>query len=173
MNLLCILALFSSVNLVFMKDSPDVMVRVIPEINVEEITIHYSFSGNQWGTTTVQRTDGTFDATLKTPDDVRVVGIYVVYGNNYRDDNDGNLYLYEVSIFPRFLMPISLQDLEVMLEQARKKISSGVHVSEAIRLLDYLDVMLPVLPYVENTPAAAKREILMKDVTLLKQQAGY
>ncbi len=173
MNLLCILALLGSVNLVFMKDSPDVMVRVTPEINVEEITIHYSFSGNQWGTTTVQKTDGTFDAALKTPDDVKVVGIYVVYGSNYRDDNDGNLYLYEVSIFPRFLMPISLHDLEVMLEQARKKISSGVHVSEAIRLLDYLDVMLPVLPYIENTPAAAKRETLLQDVAVLKQQVGH
>ncbi len=173
MNLLCILALFSSVNLVFMKDSPDVMVRVVPEINVEEVMIHYSFSGNQWGTLTVQRIDGTFDATLKTPDDVKVVGVYVVYGNNYRDDNDGSLYLYEVSIFPRFLMPISLQDLGVMLEQARKKITSGVHVSEAIRLLDYLDVMLPVLPYIENTPAAAKRETLLQDVALLKQQVGH
>jgi hypothetical protein len=172
MNFVCILALFSSVNLVFMKDSPDVMVRVVPETDVNEVTIYYSFSEDLWGSLTVQKIDGAFDAKLKSPDDVKVVGIYVVYDNEYRDDNDGNLYLYEVSIFPRFLMPITLQDLEVMLEQARKKITSGVHVSEAIRLLDYLDVMLPVLPYIENTPAAAKRESLFQDVTLLKQQVG-
>lgn len=172
MNLLYILAFFSSVNLVFMKDSPDVMVRVVPETDVAEITVYYSFSGNVWGSTTVQKTDGTFDATLKSPDDVKVVGIYVVYDNNYRDDNDGNLYLYEVSIFPRFLMPITIQDLEVMLEQARKKISSGVHVSEAVRLLDYLDVMLPVLPFIENAPSAVKRETLIQEVTALRQQIG-
>lgn len=164
--------LFSSVNLVFMKDSPDVMVRVVPETEIAEVTVFYSFSGNLWGSVTVQKTDGAFDTKLKTPDDVKVVGIYVVYDNDYRDDNDGNLYLYEVSVFPRFLMPITLQDLEVMLEQARKKISSGVHVSEAIRLLDYLDGMLPVLPYIENTPAATKRETIQSEVGSLRQRIG-
>ena len=170
MNVLCILALFSSVNLVFMQDSPDLMVRVVPGTEVREVTIHYSFSGTQWGSVTVQKTDDAFYTQLKTPDDVRVVGIYVEYDNAYRDDNDGSLYLYEVSIFPRFLMPVSLQDLEAMLEQARKKISTGVHVSEAIRLLDYLDEILAVLPYEEGTPLASKRESLLREVGLLRQQ---
>jgi hypothetical protein len=172
MNLLCIFMLVSSVNLVFMKDSPDVMVRVVPETETAEVKIFYSFSGNVWGSVTVQKTDGAFDTKLKTPDDVKVVGIYVVSDNDYRDDNNGDLYLYEVSVFPRFLMPITLGDLEVMLEQARRKISSGVHVSEAIRLLDYLDGMLPELPCIENTPAAARRETLLSEVGSLRQQIG-
>ncbi len=169
MNLLMAIAIFCSVDLYFLKDSPDLLVRVLPETQTERLTLYYSFSGTDWDSTTVEKVGTFFDAVLRSPDMPSIVGIYYSY-DNYVDDNNGELYLYELKIFPRMLMPFSLTDLEVIIAQARKKIMARIHTDEAITLLDYADHMLSVVPTLENSPNELKKNMLRIEVNKLRGQ---
>jgi hypothetical protein len=99
----------------------------------------------------------------------RIVGIYCVY-DDYVDDNNGDLYLYELKIFPRMLMPFSLADLRTIVGQARKKILARIHTDEAITLLDYADNMLAAVPYVKNSQNELSRNTLEIEVHKLRGQ---
>lgn len=170
MNLLLAITICASVDLYFLKDSPDLLVRVLPEAQIEQLTLYYSFSGTDWDSMVVQKEGRVFNVILRSPDTLNVIGIYCVYDNGYIDDNNGKTYLYELKIFPRMLMPFSMADLEVMIEQARKKIISGIHVDEAITLLDYVDHRLTVVPVIKNSPNELKRETLRVEVNQLRSQ---
>lgn len=169
MNLLVAIAIFCSVDVYFLKDSPDLLVRVVPEVQTESVTIYYSFWGTQWDSTRVEKQGRFFDAVLRAPDMPRIVGIYCVY-DDYVDDNNGDLYLYELKIFPRMLMPFSLADLKTIVGQARKKILARIHIDEAITLLDYADNMLAAVPYVKNSPNELSRNTLEIEVHKLRGQ---
>ncbi len=172
MNLFLAMIVFCGLDVYFLKDSPDLLVRIIPEQGVEQVTLKYSFSGDMWGSLVVQKQGQFFDAKIRTPLDARIVGLYVVYDNGTVDDKDGHLYLYELSIYPRMLMPFSSTDLEVVIEQADKKISSKTHVDEAITLLDYVDGILNVLPYVPDSPGETRKNMLQEEVNRLKVLVG-
>jgi hypothetical protein len=172
MNLLMAMVLFCGLDVYFLKDSPDLLVRVIPERQVEQLTLKYSFSGDVWGSVVVEKQGRFFDATLKTPLDARIVGLYVVYDDGTVDDKGGQLYLYELSIYPRMLMPFSVADLEVVIAQADKKIASKTHVDEAITLLGYVDGILSMLPVVPDSPGAARKNTLQAEVERLKALVG-
>jgi hypothetical protein len=172
MNILLALALVSGLDVYFLKDSPNLVVRIFPDIKTEYITIYYSFSGTNWDSTVVEEQGQFFDAVLKSPDTVNVVGVYFMYDNDKVDDNNGALYLYEINIFPRLLMPFSIDDLETMIAQARKKIVSRVHVDEGITLLDYIERMLKVIPVIEGSSNQVKRDILSVDVKELRDQVA-
>jgi hypothetical protein len=172
MNLFLALMFFCSLDAFFLKDSPDLLVRVVPEHNIAGLTLHYSFSGTLWGSKTVGREGAFFDAILKTPLDARIVGIYAVYDDGTVDDRGGQPYLYELSIYPRMLMPFSINDLEVVIAQARRKIVANVHVDEAIALLEYADGILRDLPVVQSSAGETKKAMLQKEVNELKGRVG-
>ncbi len=172
MNLLLAIAIFCGVDVYFLKDSPDLLVRFIPEHQIEQLTLHYSFEGSLWGSKVVRKEGQFFDAVIRTPLDARIVGIYAVYVDGTVDDDEGQPYLYELSIYPRMLMPFFLSDLEVVVAQARKKIATNTHVDEAIALLDYVDGILRVLPVIADSQGESKKNILRVEVKRLKAQIG-
>ncbi len=172
MNLFLAMVVFCGLDVYFLKDSPDLLVRILPERQVEQLTLKYSFSGEMWGSMAVQKQGQFFDAKIKTPLDARIVGLYCVRDDGGVDDKDGQLYLYELSIYPRMLMPFSIADLEVVIAQADKKITSKVHVDEAITLLDYADGILNVLPYVPDSPGETRKNMLQEEVNRLKVLVG-
>ena len=172
MNLFLAMVVFCGLDVYFLKDSPDLLVRILPERQVEQLTLKYSFSGEMWGSMAVQKQGQFFDAKIKTPLDARIVGLYCVRDDGSVDDKDGQLYLYELSIYPRMLMPFSIADLEVVIAQADKKITSKVHVDEAITLLDYADGILNVLPYVPDSPGETRKNMLQEEVNRLKVLVG-
>lgn len=174
MNMILIFALTASVNLCFVKDSPDLLVKIASERQDQYLTLYYSYSKTDWDSVVVKRNGSLFQTRLKSPDVqlLKVIGIYFVYADGAKDDNNGALYLYEISIFPRLLMPFSLKDFGIMVEQARKKIVSKTHVSEAIRLLDYMGNLLPVVPYIKGTQSDFDRERLLVEVEDLNNKIG-
>jgi hypothetical protein len=172
MNILLTILLFTGMDLYFLKGSPDLLVRILPEVQVERATLYYSFSKTDWDSVTIEKQERFFNTVLRTPDTLNVVGVYCIYDNGTVDDDNGQPYLYEVKIFPRMLMPFSIKDLKVMIGQARKKIMSGVHVDEAITLLNYIDNMLRIVPVIKNSPNEAKRDLLRIEVQELRDQLG-
>ncbi|UCD18900.1 MAG: hypothetical protein JSU64_05590 [candidate division WOR-3 bacterium] len=172
MSLLMALVVFCGLDVYFLKDSPDLLVRMIPEQGVDHVTLKYSFSGDVWGSMVVQKRGRFIDATIKTPLDARIVGFYVVYDDGTVDDREGHLYLYELSIYPRMLIPFSVSDLEVVIAQAEKKITAKTHVDEAITLLDYAGGILGVLPVVPDSPGEARKTALEVEVSRLKMLVG-
>jgi hypothetical protein len=174
MNTILLIALMSSVNLYYVKDSPDILVRITSQRQDQYLTLYYSFSKASWDSVVIERKGEMFEARLKSPDIqlLKVIGIYFVYADGAKDDNNSGLYLYELSIYPRLIMPFSLEDLGIMVEQARKKIVSRTHISEAIRLLDYLANILPVVPYIKGTQSESERDRLLIEVEDLKSKVG-
>jgi hypothetical protein len=172
MNLVLALVMFCGLDVYFLKDSPDLLVRIVPERQVEQLNLKYSFAGDLWGSTVVQRQGQFFDATIKTPLDAKIVGLYVVYDDGTVDDKSGQLYMYELSIYPRMLMLFSVADLEVVIAQAEKKITSKTHVDEAVTLLDYVGGILSVLPVVPDSPGEARKTTLQEEVNRLKMLVG-
>ena len=174
MNTILILTLLSSVNLYFVKDSPDILVRVTPQRQDQYLTLYYSFSKTDWDSVSVERKGEIFETCLKSPDIelLKVIGIYFTYADGAKDDNNGALYLYELSIYPRLIMPFKLQDFDIMIDQARKKIVSKTHVSEAIRLLDYMANLLPVVPYIKGMSSETEKDRLLIEVEDLRRRTG-
>jgi hypothetical protein len=170
MNTIVTLVLFMSMDLFFLKDSPDLLVRLEPNNQSQQATVFYSYHNTAWDTVVVQRDNHSYHAILKAPDSLEVVGLYVVYDNGDFDNNNEALYLYEVRKSPKMLMPISLTQIELMIKSARKKILAGIHVSEAITLLDYVDHMLKIMPVVKDSESEIKREVLRVDVRSLRDQ---
>ena len=170
----CFLAMLivCSLDAYFLKDSPDLLVRVVPANQIETLTLHYSFSGTLWGSKAVGREGAFFDVTLKTPLDARIVGLYAVYDDGTFDDRNGHPYLYELSIYPRMLMPFSINDIEIIIAQARTKIATNTYVDEAITLLDYVDGILKDLPVIPDSPGEAKKAVLQTEVNELKARVG-
>jgi hypothetical protein len=169
-NVLLIVALFGGLDLYFLKSSPDLLVRIVPEIQSEHVTLYYSFAGTEWDSVGLEPRGRFLDVTLQTPVNMSVVGLYARYGDGTVDDDNGAPYLYEVKNNPRMLMPFSLVDLEVMTEQARKKIISGVHIDEAITVLAYVQEMLGVVPVIKGSPAELQRNLLQIEVDKLNSQ---
>jgi hypothetical protein len=172
MNLVLALTIFCGIDVYFLKDSPDLLVRVIPEHQIEQLTLHYCFEGTLWGSRVVKQEGQFFDAVIKTPLDARMVGLYAVYSDGKIDDDQGKPCLYELSIYPRMLMPFKISDLEVVIAQARKKIVTDTHVDEAIALLDYVDSILKVLPVIADSQGESKKRILQVEVARLREQVG-
>lgn len=170
MNILLAIIIFSGLDVYFLKGTTNLLVRIVPEEQIEQLTLYYSFSGTSWDSMVVKKEGKFLDAGIATPETMRVIGLYCIYDNGTVDDKDGTPYLYEVKKFPKMLMPFSMVDLEVILKQARKKITSGTHIDEAITLLDYVDEMLRVLPVLENSPGETQRNILEMEVSALREQ---
>ena len=172
MNFLLTMVIVLGLDVYFLKDSPDLLVRVVPEHQIERLTLHYSFSNELWGSMAIDREGAFFDAVIKTPLDARIVALYAVYDNGVIDDKNGQPYMYELSIYPRMLMPFSIEDLEVIISQARRKIATSTHVDEAIALLEYVDGLIKHLPVVPDSPGQAKKAIIQTEVDKLKAQVG-
>jgi hypothetical protein len=171
-NVILVITLFTGLDLYFLENSYDLLVRVLPEMQSDSLVLYYSFAGTEWDSVVVQRQGRFFDATLSTPANVRVAGFYAVYDNDVVDADNGEPYLYEVRLSPKMLMPFSMVDLEIMLGQAKKKVTLGQHISEAITVLAYVNEMLAVVPVKEASPAEVKRNFLQTEVNRLNTQLG-
>ena len=172
MNLLMAIVLFTGLDLYFLKDSPDLLIRVFPEIQTEQITIYYSFSGANWHSIETRKVGKFFDAIITPAEGLDIVGFYFIYDKGEIDDNDDKLYLYEVKKSPRMIMPISFSDLEIILSQARGKIDSNEHIDEAIQLLDYVGNTLIFIPIIKDGPSELKKNELQTEVENLRKQIG-
>ncbi len=170
MNLLLAIALCSGLDLYFVKDSPNLIVRIVPEVTANQITLLYSYKAADWDTMSLLVNDRFIDAVLAPPESLKVIGLYYLYDNGTRDDNKGKLYLYEIKRSPRFLMPFSVADLETMLASAKKKILSGTHADEGMVLVDYILEVAPLVPYLPGTEQETKITILQSEAAELKKQ---
>jgi hypothetical protein len=171
MNVLIAVALFTGMDLFFVKDSPNLMARVLPETPTQQITLYYSFQADNWDTMNLRDFGVYADAVIVPPESLRVVGLYAAYGNTV-DDNQHKLYLYEVKRSPKMLMPFTLADLQAMLKQAKKKIISGTHADEGVALLDYILELAPYIPFIKGSAMDADRLMLQSEAAELKVQAG-
>jgi hypothetical protein len=170
MSLLLAFTIFAGLDLYFLKDSSDFLVRIIPETETEQINLYYSFSGSHWDSVSVKKRGQFFDAVITPPVYFDIVGFYAVNDSGNIDDNNGGLYLYEIKMSPRMIMPISLADLETMLNQARQKIIADTDIDEAIQLLDYVGNTLVFIPFIKDTPSELKRNSLYIEVNNLRKQ---
>ncbi len=164
MNLFLTPLLISVVNLYFLKDSPNLLVRFSPLQGAGQPLVYYSFSDTKWDSSTTQATANLYEAVLTTPESLNIVAIYIKYPDGRVDNNNGLLYYYELKKSPRMLLPFSIDDLEKMLRQARKKINQGKHIDEALSLLDYVSRMLKILPYIKDSELEIKKQIIEGEV---------
>jgi len=167
MNSLLIIALMANLNLYFLKDSPNLLVRIVPEENTDRLTLYYSFAGEKWDSMEVQSYTTHFDAVIAPPETISIVGFYFKY-NDRIDDNKGALYLYEVKKSPRMILPFSLNYLETVLKQARKKIINQNYIDEAITIIDYVEKTLNTIPYKKDSEQEIKIGALLSEVNELK-----
>ncbi|MEO0095097.1 MAG: hypothetical protein ABIL46_05950 [candidate division WOR-3 bacterium] len=166
MNLILI-ALLTQVNLYFLKDSPNLLVRIRPNVATQQVVIYYSFINAKWDSVIAQSYNAYFDAVITTPDTVNVIGLFYKY-DGVMDDNKGNLYLFEVKKSPRMILPLSLDYLKTVLKQARKKITSQTHIDEAITLIDYVEKLLIVFPYIKGSELEININLLLSEINELK-----
>jgi hypothetical protein len=169
MNALMLMLLCTRLELFFLKDSPDLMVRIMPDAASERIQLCYSFKSTAWDTMNLSANNNIFEARISTPDDVKLLGAYFIYPDGVIDDNNGGLYLYEISIFPRMILPFSLAQLEKMVDQAKNKVAKRRHLDEAVMLLDYVDAVIEQLPYVENTMIELNKNIIKSNIEDLRR----
>lgn len=169
MNTVMLLLMCTSLEVFFLKDSPDLMVRIVPDAKSELIQLHYSFKGTSWDTMNLLVNNGIFEGRIRFPEDIKIFGAYFVYPDGRIDDNKGDLYLYEISTFPRMILPFSIAQLEKMVNQAKNKIAKRTHVDEAVMLLDYVGDMIDVLPYIENTMTELNRNVIKANLENLRK----
>jgi|UniRef100_A0A7C6AEX3 hypothetical protein len=166
MNLLLI-PLITQLNLYFLKDSPHLLVRIKAENPVQQVILYYSFGDEKWDSVVAQSYKTHFDAVIAAPDTINVIGFYFV-GDGKLNNNNGNLYLFEVKKSPRMILPLSIDYLETILKQARKKIISQTHTDEGIALVDYVEKTLKTIPYLKGSELETKINLLMSEVNELK-----
>jgi len=166
MNLLLI-SLITQLNLYFLKDSPNLLVRIKVENYVQQIILYYSFGDAKWDSVIAQSYTTHFDAVIAAPDTINAIGFYFL-SDGKLNNNNGNLYLFEVKKSPRMILPLSIDYLETMLTQARKKIKSQIHTDEGIALLEYLEKTLKMIPYLKGSELDTRINLLMSEVKELK-----
>lgn len=169
MNACMIFFLISGVELYFVENSPDLLVKVSPSIQTQQVAVCYSFNSTMWDTVGATLDEYKFTAVIRTPDSLKVVGMYCLFDNGAVDDNGGELYLYEVSTSPRFLFKISLENLGTMLAQAKKKVMSKTHVDEAMLLLEYVGSILAVVPYVPGSAQEMRKNTLQSELNTINE----
>jgi hypothetical protein len=166
-----LISLVASLNLYFLKDSPNLLVRLVPEENPEQLTLYYSFATGKWDSMDTRFYTTHFDAVIAPPESANIIGFYFKY-NERIDDNQGMLYLYEIKRSPRMILPFSLDYLETVIRQARKKISSQTHIDEAITIIDYAEKILKDLPYKKGSEQEIKINLLSSEINELRTLVG-
>lgn len=159
--------LLANLNLFFLKDSPNLLVKISAQENVNNLTLYYSFNRTDWDSIDVQFFTTHFAAVIVPPETISIVGLY--YKSNGKiDDNNGALYLFEVKNNPRMILPFSLDYIETILKQARKKIISNTYIDEAITIIDYAEKIISILPYKKGSEQEMKINILLNEINELK-----
>lgn len=167
MSSLITIILMAGLNLYFLKDSPNLLVRIKPEVSSEQVILYYSFAKEKWDSVNAQSYNAHFDAVVVPPETVSVVGLYFKHDDQI-DNNNGALYLFEVKKLPKMIIPLTLSYLETVLKQARKKIISQTHIDEGITIIDYVDKVLKVLPYIKGSEHEIKINLIQSEVNELK-----
>lgn len=169
MNVFMTIVLISGMELYFVENSPDLLVKVSPSIETQQVTVCYSFHTIMWDTVVATLDQNKYTAVIHTPDSLKVIGMYCLYDNAAIDDNSGLLYLYEVSTSPRFLYRFSLENLGTMLAQAKKKVLSKTHVDEAVLVLEYVRSILGVVPYIPGSGQEFQKNTLQIELNTIYQ----
>lgn len=169
MNMFIIIALISGVDLFFVENSSDLLVKVSPSIEAQSIELCFSYNTTKWDTVHTTHEQEKFSAVIHPPESLKVIGLYCLYDNNAVDDNAGQLYLFEVSYSPRFIYRISLDHLSTMLAQAKKKVVSKTHVDEAVFLLDYVRSIISVMPYISGSNNEFEIHTLQSELNTIYQ----
>jgi hypothetical protein len=172
MNLFLTVALLSGLDLFFVKDSPNLLARVEPAGQAQAIIIKYSFSGADWKSVLAEPAGQYYDAVIAPPESLNVVGLFFEDDNGRVYDNSGMLYIYEVRKSPKMLIAISINDIETVLKQARKKIVLKKHVDEALALLDYAAELLADIPFIKGSELEIKKDILASELNELRALSG-
>ncbi len=170
MNLILI-SLITQINLYFLKDSPNLLIRIKPESPAQQVIIYYNFGSEKWDSVIAQSYVTHFSAVIPAPDTVNTVGFYFLYDGKL-NNNNGNLYLFEVRKSPRMILPLSLEYLETMLKQARRKITSQTYIDEGITLVEYVGKTLKTIPHLKGSEMEIKINLLMSEVNELKALGG-
>ncbi|MEO0123027.1 MAG: hypothetical protein ABIL69_03375 [candidate division WOR-3 bacterium] len=168
---LILISFIAQLNLYFLKDSPNLLVRIKLETPAQQIILYYSFGDAKWDSVIAQSYATHFDAVIPAPDTINAVGFYFLYDGKL-NNNNGNLYLYEVKKSPRMILPLSIDYLETILKQARKKITSQTHIDEGIALVEYVEKTLKTIPYLKGSELDNKINLLMSEVNELKALGG-
>ncbi len=167
MNSIILFVIVANLNLYFLKDSPNLLVKVTPPEPTGRLIIYYSFANEKWDSVEAQSYTTYFGAVIVPPETINIIGCYYSH-NNQINDNQGALFLYEVKQSPRMLLPLSLSYLEIVLKQARKKIMGMTHIDEAITLIDYVEKILQKMPYRKGSELEMKITLMLSEVNELK-----
>jgi hypothetical protein len=162
------IAVIGQLNLFFLKNSENLLVRIKPEAGVQQVILYYSFMSSNWDSVNAQAFNTYFDAVITPPETINTIGLYFKQDNRV-NDNNGALYIFEVKKSPRMIMPLSLNYLETIVKQARKKIINHIHIDEAITLIDYAEKILKSFPFIKGTDQEIKVNILLSEVNELKR----
>ncbi len=171
MNLLLIITVFCGVDVYFLKDSPNLLVRILPQAESRQVVLYYSFNDTTWDSTQVEKKGKFYDAIIVPRDTLNILGLYVRC-DSIIDDNQGELYYYEIRLFPKMILPFSAADLERMIGQARNKIISGQYKDEGITLLEYISRVLKFMPVIKNSESDLKKRMLETKIEKLQQIIG-
>lgn len=161
----------ANLKLYFLKDSPHLLVRISPEKSANSLTLYYSFGGTKWDSTDAHFVTTHFDAVIVPPETISIVGFYYKY-NGQIDDNNGAFYIFEVKKSPRMIMPLSLNYLETILKQARKKIISRMYLDEAITIIDYVEKTLNNITYKKGSEQELKINVLLSEAAELREMVA-
>jgi hypothetical protein len=164
-----IIALVSGVDLFFVENTSDLLIKVVPSIKTQQVAICYSFHTTTWDTVPSIEEQERFSVVVHPPESIKAIGIFCLYDNNAIDDNNGELYLFEVCTSPRFIHEVSLSNLNTMLIQARKKVISKTHVDEAIYVLDYVRSMINIIPYIPDSDQEFEVHTLRSELNTIYQ----
>jgi hypothetical protein len=169
MNMLMTVIMISGVELYFVENASDLLVKVSPSIETQQVAVCYSFHSVAWDTVVATWDQNKYTAVIHSPDSLKVIGMYCLYDGAAIDDNNGELYLYEVSTSPRFLYRISLENLGTMLAQVKKKVLSKTHVDEAMLVLEYVGSILGAVPYIPGSAQEFQKNALQSELNTIYQ----
>ena len=109
------------------------------------VAIYYSFDGAPWQGFWMTHKEEFHETCLPIPDHPVVLGLLFKVGDRI-DDNQNDLYLYELRWRPRSILKIDLLTLERMFLTAQAKMREPDYQDEAYNILDYLKNILSRLP---------------------------
>ncbi len=162
-----LLLIIGQLSLYFLKNSPDLLVRIKPEIPTQEVILYYNFGNTKWDSTSARSYITYFDAIIPLPETSDVAGFYFLTDGRV-NNNKGELFLFEIKKSPRSILPLSLDYLDLMLQQARKKVINRIYIDEAIALIDYVERTLKMVPYLKGSEGELKINLLKNEINELK-----
>jgi hypothetical protein len=135
-------------SLFFFKGKNELIVKYVPLLPQSQYTVVAARSNSPWEEAAMRRSANWFYHSVPFDSTIRAVACYFQSGATV-DDNFGMLYLYEVKLRPRMILPISLKQLDLMLKTADGKLASKAtkhDYGEAMMAIGYVTEILNAIP---------------------------